>query len=624
VTTLRDRVLSILELVLGIAPLTVFYLYLFPAGLFWSRQAVRASTNAYALGMVAAFVLGGLGILSLWLAVGGRLLGRAAGRLVVIGIFAGMAVAVFQLTTAILLGAFWTDYFLYGAPLLVAVHLIVVNGIPRGTARFTLPVALASGVIVLLVTLSGGAAEAPPAKASSEPVQDFTLDRPRVPAEWEPALGAMVAWPPIVPEALLVEIARDDTLFLLVNDDKARSEAEAAAKRLAIDRTHVRYIVAAAGDARDWPRDWGPFPLFDAAGAFHLADPRFLDYPVATLPCGAPLFSERALDLADFETDDRATEAVARGLGVSRLPLDYVLTGGNALVDGHGTAFSTCVLMDENRRSLHIEEADFRRREEKELGIGRHVVVPNFEWFGIQHIDCLMKPLDEETLLVKRLPENHPGHGIVESIAAALAATPGPYGRPYRIVRIDTPPYALGWFTANYTNSLVLNRKVLVPLFGIPADEAALETFRKEMPGYKVIGFRNPGREGWNWTDALHCRVRAVWDPGMLYMSHARVSDGVDPAAPIHIEALVRAYSGAGLDPSELEVFWRPRGETQWHGEPLVASGSRDGYAAELPASGSGRTVEYYLAAGDLSGRRQTLPRGAPEGFYSVRSASIK
>ena len=448
--------------------------------------------------------------------------------------------------------------------------------------------------------------------------QTFSLDRPRVPAEWEPALGAMVAWPPIVPDALLVEIARDDTLFLLVNDEKSRSEAEAAAARLKIDPRHVRTIVAAAGDARDWPRDWGPFPLFDAAGVFHLADPRFLDYPVSTPSCDGRLFSEAALTFSDFEADDAAGEAVARALGVPRVPLSYVLTGGNTLVDGHGTAFSTCVLMNENRRSLGIADGDLRRLEERDLGIGRHVVLPNFEWFGIQHIDCLMKPLDEETLLVKRLPAGHPDHGAIESIAATLASTIGPYGRPYRIVRIDTPPYALGYFVANYTNSLVLNRKVLVPLFGISADEAALETFRKEMPGYKVIGFRNPGREGWNWTDALHCRVRAVWDPGMLYMSHARLAAGVDPVAPMRIEALIRAYSGAGLMAADLKVFWRLQGETAWHEAPLVASGGQDRYAATLPAPGSGRTVEYYLAAADVSGRRQTLPRGAPEGFYSV------
>jgi hypothetical protein len=38
---------------------------------------------------------------------------------------------------------------------------------------------------------------------------------PRVAAEWEPALGALVVWPPVVPDELLVEIATDARLFLI-------------------------------------------------------------------------------------------------------------------------------------------------------------------------------------------------------------------------------------------------------------------------------------------------------------------------------------------------------------------------------------------------------------------------
>ena len=126
-----SRVLLALELVLGVAPLTAFYVYLFPAGVFWARNAVRAalggSPNAYALGMAAAFVLGGLGLVSLWLSVGGRLLGRVTvGRLVMTGIVAGMAASVFLLTTTTILGAYWTDYFFYGTPLLVAGRQIML------------------------------------------------------------------------------------------------------------------------------------------------------------------------------------------------------------------------------------------------------------------------------------------------------------------------------------------------------------------------------------------------------------------------------------------------------------------------------------------------------------------
>jgi hypothetical protein len=50
---------------------------------------------------------------------------------------------------------------------------------------------------------------------------------------------------------------------------------------------------------------------------------------------------------------------------------------------------------------------------------------------------------------------------------------------------------------------------VLVPLFGIPGDADALATWRAAMPGYRVIGFE---WDRWQYFDALHCRVRAVFD----------------------------------------------------------------------------------------------------------------
>jgi len=434
----------------------------------------------------------------------------------------------------------------------------------------------------------------------------------------------MVAWPPIVPDALLVEIAKDDRLYLVVADEAARSEAEAALGTLKIDRDRVTFIVAPAGDARSWPRDWGPFPLFDAQGEFHLADPRFVDYPGSTPDCDGRLYGERVLALADFKADDAATAAVARTLGLPRLQLPFAFTGGNALVDGLGTAFSTCVMLNENRRMQGIQESELRHLVAAHLGITNHVILPNFEWFGIQHIDCLLKPLDEETLLVKRVPEGHPDHETIEAIVRALESLTDPRGRPYRILRIDAPPYLLGYFVPNYTNSLILNRKILVPLFGVPADEAALETWRRAMPGYEVIGFENPGRDGWNWLDALHCRVRAVWDPRMLSMSHRRPDDPAAPAASYRIEADIRDHSRAGLIGEELKLLWRPKGETAWRAIRLEPAPGSDTYAATMPSPGPGRTVEYYLAAADRSGRRETLPRVAPKGFYSFAIAGAE
>ena len=240
------------------------------------------------------------------------------------------------------------------------------------------------------------------------------LRHPRVAAEWEPALGAMLAWPPIVPDALLVEIAEDDRLFLLINDLEMQAEAEIRLEELGIDLASVDFIITEEGDTVPWTRDWGPFALFDEHGAHHFADPRFIGYPQATPDCEGRLYDLRIPFLWGESIDDSVTEKVARTLGFSNIQLPFAFTGGNALVDGHGTAFSTCVMLNENRRYLGLSKQEFLRAIDERLGISNYVVLPNFEWFGIQHIDCLLKPLDEETILVKRVPEDHPDHGPIE------------------------------------------------------------------------------------------------------------------------------------------------------------------------------------------------------------------
>jgi agmatine/peptidylarginine deiminase len=336
---------------------------------------------------------------------------------------------------------------------------------------------------------------------------------------------------------------------------------------MGIDLGSVEFISVGGSEDLAWTRDWGPFALFDEHGEHHFADPHFVDYPMATPDCEARLYTLEIPFLFD-SIDDTATEKVARTLGFSNIQLPYAFTGGNALVDGHGTAFSTCVMLNENRRHLGVSRQEFYRAVEARLGITSYVMLPNFEWFGIQHIDCLLKLLAEETILVKRVPEGHPDHGPIEEIVAHLSSLTNPHGRPYRILRIDTPPYLLGHYVANYTNSLILNRKVLVPLFGVPADEKALETWREAMPGYEVIGFENPGFLGWTWYDALHCRVRAIWNPQMLYMHHRRLDSSAEPADSYPVGVSLRDHSRKGLIDEELRLSWRLNGRDGLEGGP--------------------------------------------------------
>ncbi len=435
----------------------------------------------------------------------------------------------------------------------------------------------------------------------------------RVCAEWEPALGTLISWPLGLPQALVVELARDDRLYVLVRSAAHENQARATLTSWGIAADRVEYIRCNVGSI--WPRDWGPHQIFDGSGQWAIIDPIFRGYPWVDTPC-VPITSP-----GGYTGDDTVPTSVAAYLGAPVYTLHAYLTGGNFLVDGRGAAFSTCAMVGENQQLW--TPAQFFALAQQYAGIAAYHVLNNTENNGIQHIDCWLKLLDEETLLVKRAPPWHEEHARIEANLATLAGLTNSNGRPYRIVRIDCPPYTHAGRIANYTNSLILNRRVFVPLFDIPADAAALATYRAALPGYEVTGFPYAN---WHYYDALHCRTRAVFDRHMLHLAHRRLDSEVAPAAGHRVTATIRAHSGAALLPAALRVWWRVVGASAWNSVPLVATGAPHEFAALIPGPPPGTTVEYYVAAADASGRAETLPRTAPAGAYrfTVRDTGLR
>jgi agmatine deiminase len=264
----------------------------------------------------------------------------------------------------------------------------------------------------------------------------------------------------------------------------------------------------------------------------------------------------------------------------------------------------------------------------------------NTEALGIQHIDTWLKPLDTERLLVARPPAGHPMEARVNASLELLAQATNSFGRPYRILRIDAgevrdwdeeaeeemgideevdenlaADLAEMWSDetgiAPYTNSLILNHKILVPLFGIETDDAALATWREVMPGYEVIGFPY---DGWISFDALHCRTRALFDAGMLRISNVQLLPGEPGTLEPRVIATIRAMSGADLIADSLVLMHRPAGETDWRQTPMSAGEVPHQFRASLGDYPAGIVVELYVSAADESGRAETYPRAAPSG----------
>jgi len=456
----------------------------------------------------------------------------------------------------------------------------------------------------------------------------------RLAAEWEPALGAIVTWPLSVPYKLIIELAKDSHLFTLIENDSAKKEASKWYEAWGIDTTKNTFVYVPQGVDSWWVRDWGPGAVFTSEGQMKLADGKYIfSTPVTNIQCNDSLtFLYKTADnkIIKTETEDNATVSVGKGLNIELLDLPFVNTGGNVLTDGLGQAFSTCVLVNENK-FYGVNADQFLQLNRRLLGISAYHVISNFEKRGIQHIDCFLKVLDEERILVMEPPADHELYPVYEDIVQnELSKLRSAYGRPYEILRIKTARYKEQALAA-YTNSIIINKTIYVPLFQIGEDSVALRRWREVMPGYAIKGFGYALADepfvdqkvkehykvyGWNNGDALHCRTRAVWDPDMLFISTKRIEPTVDSKHKNNVFTTIIDYSKKGLLQNKTELFWRISGKTSWNRVALKQTSGTNHFFAEIPVHKSGNTIEYYISALSNSGKYETQPRTAPEGTY--------
>lgn len=432
---------------------------------------------------------------------------------------------------------------------------------------------------------------------------------PRMIAEWEPALGTLIRWPLNIPVQLVQELAADDSLYILVETAGELQNATASLESWEVNTSHVRFIQT--NTFSSWTRDWGPQGFFTSDLQMAYADPIFNGYPWVP-GCDTFLNSSpnpeassvdgipKAINQRGYEEDDVIPGDVAAFMNVQHQNLNIYLTGGNIMTDGRGTAFSTAQIIAENH--LVAPDGLFFSEAAAQLGLDDYHILENPEIFGIQHIDCYAKLLHEELVLIKEVDQWHPEYECCENLADYFAEAVTCYGRPYRVERIYCGSYS-GTDVAAYTNSLILNEKVLVPVFDIASDSAALDVYQNLMAGYEVLGIPY---YSWFYYDALHCRTMGLFDPDMIHLSHPRLAPVETEDLELDVTAVVIPCGESQLaEPPGLH--WRIPNLNQWHLLPMSDIGD-NWVSADLPDFPAGTTFEYFLEAQSSSGRIYRYP----------------
>lgn len=397
-------------------------------------------------------------------------------------------------------------------------------------------------------------------------------------AEFHPMGGVMIAYPLGVPVSLVRELSLITNVKVLVYPASDSNTAKSYFQSSGVNIDNVQFWVV--NHDSYWTRDYGPWFILDGNDDIAVVD---FTYNRPARP-----------------HDDAALVSVTNKMGMERYEMPMVHTGGNYMVNGYGTAASTSLILEENPNQT---EASLTNMAHNYLGVDNYLITNDPLGDYIAHIDCWGKFLAPDKVLIGQVPANDPRYSEYEIAANLFANTVTAWGNHYQVYRVYEP--GSGNYVTPYTNSLILNDHVFVPVTGTDWDDDAIDVYEQAMPGYTIVPVMESYYTPWYNTDALHCRTHELADKDMLYIRHFPICTSQNGSVNQRITAIVKPLSGEPLVQDSVRVYYRIN-EGEWQSVPMQQL-SGDEYEAFILAEYDA-DVDYYIFAKDQSGRRECHP----------------
>ena len=416
-------------------------------------------------------------------------------------------------------------------------------------------------------------------------IKNFDL---RMPGEFEPCEMVKMCYPINMPISAYKTIAEDNKILLLCNPNHGSSRINQARNEFSnagVNIDNVTFIdMEIDNDYTYWVRDFSPFYVFN----------------------------QKQLSVVDFTYNRNRYEQnavpsqIADYLNLPYSKMNLVHTGGNLMQDGRGTAFSDDLVVSENSNNKNNVLTQMKQN----TGTDNYVITIDPQGDYIAHIDCWAKIVAPDKIIVAKLPQSNSRYQYYEKVANELANTKCSYGYNYRIYRVEEPG---GSTVAPYTNSLIANKHVYVPLGDNSTyNTKALNLYKEALPGYTIHGiqgFINDSyrREFLN-TDALHCRTHEIPDKNMLFIDSREVFNGeVEFKDKYVVKTNIVSYSNSTITESDVLIHYSIN-----NGAYVTCEMSKykdtTNFTYEFTDLNHGDDLKYYIEASDSKSNKNVDP----------------
>ena len=314
----------------------------------------------------------------------------------------------------------------------------------------------------------------------------------RLPAEYEPIESVFVSFPILYPSqwkthlALISAISKEATTIVLVPDVYWHKAVLLYLQKANLDLNNIRFAYVKTDDV--WIRDYGPTSVITSNGGKAFIWNNYYEMYTSY----AKLSADAASELGRYYD-----------VPVYRVPL--VVEGGNIISDGKGTVIMFDSVL-KNNPDYDVEKLENVMKEY--YGCNNLILLPSLKGELTGHVDMVVKFVDNDTLMVAESEPSFQWYQNFEDIADMLSKTKSSTGLNYKIIRMKLAPGGTDserfW---SYINSLTVNGSVIVPIFGVEEDNAALELYKKAMPGYNVVGVDMSNYP----VGSVHCQTKEMF-----------------------------------------------------------------------------------------------------------------